>query len=67
MPAILAAITAAAALIPELQTLLPIIENALAGNQPSAVDVAAVEAVTATLNAQALAAETAAGAPAPLA
>lgn len=65
MPEILALLTAAAALLPEIQTVLPIAENMINGGTPSAADIAALQSVTATLNAQATAAETAAGATGP--
>lgn len=67
MPAILAILTAAAALLPEIEQALPIAENMLNGGTPSAADLATLESVTAALNAQAAAAETAAGATGPTA
>jgi hypothetical protein len=67
MPAILAILTAAAALLPEIEQVLPIAENMLSGGTPSAADLATLEAVTTSLNAQGAAAETAAGATGPTA
>jgi hypothetical protein len=65
MPAILALLSAAAALLPAIEEALPIAENMLSGGTPSAADLATLESITAALNAQAAAAETAAGATGP--
>ena len=68
MPAaLLALIQVAATLLPELAQVVPIVENMVNGGTPSDADIATLEAVTATLNAQASAAETAAGATGPTA
>ncbi len=65
--AILALIQAAAALIPEIAQVVPIIENMVSGGTPSAADIATLENVTATLNTMAASAESAAGATGPTA
>jgi hypothetical protein len=62
---IIAIITAAAQTIPELAQIVPIVENMLNGNQPSAADIAMLESTLAALNAQASAAEQSAGATGP--
>jgi hypothetical protein len=50
---ILALLQAAAALIPEIATVLPVVEKELSGQAVTAADIATVDAVTASLNAKA--------------
>ena len=62
---ILGLVQALAALIPEAAQVIPIVQNLAGGGTPSAADIATLEAVTASLNTQAAAAEQAAGAAPP--
>ena len=62
---ILGLLQALAGLEPLAAEAVPIIQNLVAGGTPSAADIATLENITATLNEQAAAAETAAGATEP--
>lgn len=68
MPAVvLALIQAAAALLPELAQVVPIVENMVKGGTPSDADIATLQGVADALNAQAASAEDKAGAIGPTA
>ena len=64
---ILALLQAALAILPQAAQAVPIVESMIAGNVPSAADIATLLSVKAALDAQAATAEAAAGATGPTA